>query len=145
MILEQALSRTELVKRRFRHVAQRSFMILRRYRGRERSPERMQISAERLLDVLMHLDPEHPVVRETFREILEDYMDVERATWVLEGIRSNRIKLVIRGPLPYPSPMAHHLVVKGYSDVVLMEDRRRLLAILHDRIMEILSSMQEAI
>ncbi len=143
-ILEEALSRTELVKRRFRHVAQRSFMILKRYRGRERSPERMQISAERLLDVLRHLDPSHPVVRETFREILEDYMDVEKAIWVLDGIRSGRIRLVVRGPLPYPSPMAHHLVVKGYSDVVLMEDRRRLLAILHDRIMEILSSMQEA-
>lgn len=143
-IVEDALARTELVKRRFRHVAQRSFMILRRYRGRERSPERMQLSAERLLTVLRELDPDHPVIRETYREILEDYMDIKRAIWVLEGLRSGRIKLEIRGPLPYPSPMSHHLVVKGYSDVVLMEDKRKLLAILHDRIMEILSSMQEA-
>ncbi len=143
-VLEDVLSRTELVKRRFRHVAQRSFMILRRYRGREKSPERMQLSAERLLEVLRGIDPEHPVVKETYREILEDYMDIESAIWVLKELKTGRIRLVVKGPLPYPSPMAHHLVVRGYSDVVLMEDRRRLLALLHDKIMEILSSVEAA-
>ncbi|MEB3773454.1 MAG: ATP-dependent helicase [Desulfurococcales archaeon] len=138
-IVEEALARTELVKRRFRHVAQRSFMILKRYKGREKSPERMQLSAQKLLEVLMEVDPEHPVVRETYREILEDYMDIGNAVKVLNWIKEGRVRVVVKGPLPYPSPMAHHLVVRGYSDVVLMEDRRRLLALLHDRIMEILS------
>jgi len=141
-MVKDTLSRTELMRRRFRHVAQRSLMILRRYKGREKSPERMQLSAQRLLDILLKADPDHPVVKETYREILEDYMDINNAVKVLKWIKEGRVKTIVKGPLPYPSPMAHHLVVRGYSDVVLMEDRRRLLAILHDRIMELLSSIQ---
>ncbi len=137
-ILENAVSRTELMRRRFRHVAQRSFMILRRYRGREKSPERLQLSAQRLLEVLMEMYPDHPVVKETLREILEDYMDIGSAKLVLEWIEEGKVNVVIKGPHRYPSPMAHHLVVKGYSDVVLMEDRRKLLALLHTKILEAL-------
>ena len=136
--LEEAVSRTELMKRRFRHVAQRSFMILRRYKGREKSPERLQLSAQHLLGILLEEYPDNPVVRETFREILEDYMDIRNAERVLDWIRSGEVKIVIRGPLPVPSPFAHHMVAKGHSDVVLMEDKRRLLALLHERIMEYL-------
>jgi len=139
-ILKNAVLRTELFKRRFRHVAQRSFMILRRYRGRERSPERLQLSSERILKAVLEADPGNPVVTETFREVLEDYMDIDHAKWVLEGIESGRIKVVIKGPLPAPSPFAHGIVLKVYSDVVLMEDRRRILQMLHERVMKVIAS-----
>ncbi len=137
-LLEDTIRRTELMRRRFRHVAQRSFMILRRYKGREKSPERMQLSAQRLLEILFDINDRHPIIRETYREILEDLMDIDNAVQVLEWIREGNIKVEIKGPLPVPSPMAHHLVVRGYSDVVLMEDRRRILAMLHDRIMQLI-------
>jgi ATP-dependent Lhr-like helicase len=143
-ILERAIARTEMMRRRFRHVAQRSFMILRRYRGHERSPERMQLSAQRLLDVMLELMPESPVVKETFREILEDYMDIESAKKVLDWIARGEVKVVVRGPLPYPSPFAHNTFVRGYSDVVLMEDKRKILAFLHDKVMEYLRSKGKA-
>ncbi|MGC9072183.1 MAG: ATP-dependent helicase [Acidilobus sp.] len=139
-VLERAVSRTEMMRRRFRHVAQRSFMILRRYRGHERSPERMQLSAQRLLEVMLEEMPDSPVVRETYREILEDYMDIANARRVLEWLREGDVKVVIRGPLPYPSPLAHNTFVRGYSDVVLMEDKRRILAYLHDKVVEVLRS-----
>ena len=139
-ILKDAIIRTELFKRRFRHVAQRSFMILRRYRGREKSPERLQLSSERILRVILETDPDNPVLRETFREILEDYMDIKHAKWVLANIEEGRIKVVIKGPLPAPSPFAHSIVLKVYSDVVLMEDRRRILQLLHEKVMRILRS-----
>ncbi len=137
-ILENSIARTELMKRRFRHVAQRSFMILRRYKGRERSPERLQLSAQHLLQILLSEYPDIPVVRETFREILEDYMDIRRAEQVLEWVRTGKVRVEVKGPLPVPSPFAHSIVVRGHSDVVLMEDRKRLLAMLHERIMEII-------
>ena len=137
-LLEKVISRTELMRRRFRHVAQRSFMILRRYRGRERSPERLQLSAEHLLRILLRDYPDMPVVRETYREILEDYMDIKSAEKVLSWVREGRVKVVVKGPLPLPSPFAHNIVVRGHSDVVLMEDRKKLLALLHERIMEYL-------
>jgi len=136
--LEEVIANTELMKRRFRHVAQRSFMILRRYRGREKSPERLQLSAERLLSIMLRNFPDSPVVRETFREILEDYMDVSNAEKVLEWIRRGEVEVKVVGPLPYPSPFAHNIVARGYSDVVLMEDRRRLIARLHRKVLEII-------
>ena len=139
-LLERALERTELVKRRFRHVAQRSFMILRRYKGYEKSPERLQLSAQRILELLLSQGLRLPPVRETFREILEDYMDIKHLEEVVQRVREGRIEVRVIGPLPVPSPFAHHIVARSYSDVVLMEDRRRLLALLHERILEILRS-----
>jgi ATP-dependent Lhr-like helicase len=144
-ILERAVSRTEMMRRRFRHVAQRSFMILRRYRGYERSPERMQLSAQKLLEVMMEEMPQSPVIRETYREILEDYMDLQAAQRVLSLIESGDIKVWVRGPLPYPSPFAHNVFVKEYSDVILMEDRQKIIAYLHDKIMEYLKSKGKVI
>ncbi|WP_460124625.1 ATP-dependent helicase [Stetteria hydrogenophila] len=135
-ILEATIARTELMKRRFRHVAQRSFMILRRYKGYEKSPERLQLSAQHLLEIMLKKRPDSPVIKETFREILEDYMNIEAATEVLKRIESGEYRIVIKGPLPYPSPFAHGMVAKGYSDVVLMEDKRKLIAELHKKILE---------
>ena len=139
-ILESTIANTELMKRRFRHVAERSFMILRRYRGYEKSPERIQLSAQHLLKVLLEEYPSIPVIRETFREILEDYMDVKNAIKILDMVRSGEIKVKVVGPLEYPSPMAHSIVVKGYSDVVLMEDKRKIMRMLYERIQAIISS-----
>ncbi len=144
-LLENTIRRTELMRRRFRHVAQRSFMILKRYKGREKSPERMQLSAQRLLEVLFDVNSNHPIIRETYREILEDLMDIENAARVLSWIREGSVRVEIVGPLPLPSPMAHHLVVRGYSDVVLMEDRRRILAMLHDKIMSLIRESEATV
>jgi ATP-dependent Lhr-like helicase len=119
-------------------------MILRRYRGYEKSPERLQLSAQNLLRILLEEYPSIPVVRETFREILEDYMDIKNATRILEMIRRGEIKVKVVGPLEYPSPMAHSIVVKGYSDVVLMEDRRKILRMLYEKIQSIISGRSTA-
>ncbi|MEM1928121.1 MAG: ATP-dependent helicase [Acidilobaceae archaeon] len=142
--LEEAVENTELFKKRFRHVAERSFMILRRYKGKEKSPDRLQLSAEKLAKVLLAYFRHLPPVRETFREILEDYMDIENARRVLEWLREGRIKVAVAGPLEHPSPMAHSIVVKSFSDVVLMEDRRRLLKALRERILEAIKSRKRA-
>ncbi len=138
-ILESTIANTELMKRRFKHVAERSFMILRRYKGYEKNPERLQLSAQNLLRILLEEYPDIPVIRETFREILEDYMDIKNAVRILEMIERGEIKVKVIGPLEYPSPMAHSIVVKGYSDVVLMEDRRKILRMLYEKIQSIIS------
>jgi ATP-dependent Lhr-like helicase len=138
-ILKKVLRRTEMLKRRFRHCATRSFMILRRYRDRERSVHRLQIDAEELLKAIENL-PEFPVLKETYREILEDYMHIEAAKEVLEKIRRGEISVKLIGPNNIPSPFAHGIVIHGYSDVVLMEDMRKLLALLHERVIEYLKA-----
>ncbi len=138
-VLEKAIWNTELMARRFRHCAQRSFMILRNYKGWERSPHKLQLSAQSILQALKEYR-DHPIVRETIREITEDYMDIRAAKIILEKIRKGEIKVIISRPTPVPSPFAHHIIVAGYQDIVLMEDRRRMLMELHRRVMSLLKN-----
>ncbi len=140
-VLRKALDNTELLKRRFRHCAERALMILRRYRGREKSVHNMQINAQALLEAVKQLG-DFPVLKETYREILEDYMDVIDAEQVLRWVEEGRVRIEFFGPTKIPSPFAHHLIARGCSDVVLMEDRRRLIAELHKRVLEALAAIR---
>ncbi len=138
-ILKRALDNTELLKRRFRHVANRGgFLILRRYVGRSKRLGRQQVIAVSLLKVLKEHYPDFPLLKEVYREIMEDKMDVENAelflSWVREG---GKIKVVFeRNELP--SPFAFNLEAIGSSDVVLMEDRREMIKALHRKIMALI-------
>jgi ATP-dependent Lhr-like helicase len=134
-ILRKALRRTELIKRRFRHCATRALMILRNYKGHEIRVARQQLSSDRLLRVCEKFE-KFPVVEETYREILEDAMDIRHAKQVLEEIEKGKMKYEFLPESNIPSPFAHNLVVLGESDVVLMEDRKRLLLELHEKVME---------
>lgn len=134
-ILVKVIRRTDLIKRRFRHVAVRSFMLLRRYRDVEKSLHKLQLNAEELLKAVEEI-PNFPVLRETYREILMDYMHVDEAIEVLKAVRRGDIEVVQIGPYDVPSPFAHSIVVHGYTDVVLMEDVRKLIARLHEKVLE---------
>ncbi len=141
-ILKKVLRHTELLKRRFRHCAERAFMILRRYRGVETSLYRRQVNAQALLRIVESI-PDFPVLREAYREILEDYMNIDAAKLVLEWIHRGDVEVRVIGPYTVPSPFAHGLVAQGYSDVVLMEDRKRLLQLLHKKVLEHINSRTE--
>ena len=136
-ILEKAIEHTELLRRRFRHCAVRSFMLLRRYMDREKSVHKLQLSAENLLNIVKELK-DFPILKEAYREILEDFMDIQHAIEVLTKIDRGEIEVTIVGPNSIPSPFAHNIVVYGYSDIVLMEDRRRLLQKLHEQVINYL-------
>ena len=68
-------------------------------------------------------------------------MDVKNAIKVLKGIEEGRIKVKVIGPREVPSPFAHNMLLQGYSDVVLMEDRRTMLLKLHRKVMEYLKNL----
>ncbi len=138
-LVEEAVKRTELFKRRFRHCAQRSFMILKRYMGREKSPERLQISAQHLIKVVENIEG-FPVYKETLREILEDYMNIDAAKETVERIHKGEVEVKVVGPLDVPSPFAHVIVANSFSDVVLMEDKRRLLQRLREMVLQRIAS-----
>ncbi len=121
-VLRRALSRTELLRRRFRHVAARGLMILRNYKGHEISVNKQQISAQSLLKIVENIEG-FPLLKEAYREIMEDYMDVERAEEVVRGIGSGRIRVVDVGVVRVPTPFAHNIVLEGLSDLIFMEDK----------------------
>jgi ATP-dependent Lhr-like helicase len=135
--LSDVILRTEMMRRRFRHSAERSFMLLRRYKGRKTNLERRQINSEVLLGIVKELGG-FPVLKETIREILEDHMDITRAMEVLEKIQNNEIELKVIGPNSIPSPFSHSMLLKEHYDVVLAEDKRQLLKKLHESVVEFL-------
>jgi len=143
-LARRAVRRTELIKKRFRHCAERAFMLLRRYRGAEVSLARRQFNSEKLLNVVEKLD-RFPILEETYREILEDFMDLEHAKEVLQRVESGDIAIEIVDSGYVPSPFAHNIVAFGYSDVVLMEDRRKLIALLNDLVKKALEARRASV
>ncbi|MGC9009088.1 MAG: ATP-dependent helicase [Sulfolobales archaeon] len=139
-LLRRALRNTEIFRKRFRHVAERSIMILKNYRGKEISIDRRQINSDALLRVVEKING-FPVYEETMREIMEDYMDIENASLILGMIERGDIEIkYFKDPedVKAPSPMAHGIYATGISDVVLMEDRRAVLIKLYNEMLEYL-------
>jgi len=79
------------MKRRFRHCAARSFMVLRNYKGQKISVNKQQFNAQSLLTAVEEMNPNFPILKETYREILEDVMDLPRAKEILKEIENGAI------------------------------------------------------
>ena len=116
------IRKTEMMKRRFRHVAGRSFMILKNYKGWKISVGRQQVNSQLLLNAVEEIDPDFPVLKETYREVMEDVMDVPRAKEVVERLSkgSLKYKFIIT---PTPSPFAHKTLTFGHADVIMMKNK----------------------
>jgi ATP-dependent Lhr-like helicase len=136
-LLRENIRRTELMKRKFRHVATRSFLVLRNYKGHKISVKKQQLSSQHLIKACEEI-PNFPVLEETYREILYDLMDIEKAKYVINGLRNKSISFKII-TTKYPSPFSHVLLTFGEADIVLMKDRRKRIMELHKKIMEEIS------
>jgi ATP-dependent Lhr-like helicase len=134
-MLRRNIRRTEIMKRRFRQVAARSFMILRNYKGYKITVRRQQVNSQLLLKAAEEMDPNFPVIKETYREILNDVMDLPRAQSILEALRDKAIKHRLI-TTPVPSPFSHSMITFGHADVIMMKERYRYLQKLHRMVMK---------
>jgi ATP-dependent Lhr-like helicase len=132
-ILGNAIDKTEILKRRFRQCAARSFMILRNYKGREKKVGRQQISSQILINAVKRISENFPILDEARREVLEDLMDVENAIKVVEKLRSGKIEIRYY-TTKMPSPFAFNIVLQGVSDVLRMEDKIEFLKRMHEMV-----------
>ena len=112
-LLFRSLQNTSLLKSVFRINATRSFMILKSYKGRQKSARHQQLDADMLIGFAGKLD-EFAVLRESFREIIEDRFEVENIKEVLRGLASGEIEVVVKKEA-MPSPMAFGLATLGAS------------------------------
>jgi ATP-dependent Lhr-like helicase len=142
-LLKSNIRRTELMKRRFRHCAVRSFMVLRNYKGYKISVGRQQVNSQTLLKAAESISPNFPVLKETYREILEDVMDVDRAAEVVKDILDGRARYIVI-KTPSPSPFSHNLITFGEADVIMMKDRRRHLRELHKDVLSKIKRLKHA-
>ena len=133
--VKRAVRNTELFKQRFRHCAGRGFMILRNYKGRDISVSKQKQRSGKILDMLSG-HHEHPMVKETFNEILFQVLDLKNTSEVLHDIETGEIELSFTDYSDTPSPFAHNVVMIGISDVIMMEDRSALLRQFHQKVLE---------
>lgn len=133
-ISEKAIENTEVLKRRFRHCAIRSLMILRQYKSNVKSVSIQQFSAQRLLKYLNETFDDFPILKEAKREVLEDLMDINNAEKVLDDIKDNKIKIEYVN-LKFPSPFATNIVLEGRADILNMEKRVEFIKDLHKKIL----------
>ena len=132
--LRESLDGTDLLQRYFRINATRSLMILKRYKGYEKSAAEQQVSAEMLLSFAEDLT-DFAVIDETYREIVEDKLNIAAIEAVLTALGRGDIEVVTR-ELDSPTPRAFGLAALLASDVVLAEDESAVLQEFHERVME---------
>ncbi len=130
-ILKEAIEKTDVLKRRFRHCASRSLMILRNYKGRTKSVGKQQVHSGFLLATIRKMSNEFPILREARREVFEDVMDIKNAREILRKINKKEIKVnIIRTPLV--SPFGLNLIVQSHADLIKMEEKAVFLKRMHE-------------
>jgi len=130
-ILKEAIEKTDILTRRFRHCATRSLMILRNYGGSKKSVRKQQMKSHFLISAVKKISKDFPILKEAKREVLEDLMDIENAKNVLEWIKSGKIKISM-DYVKIPSPFALNLLLQGHMDIMRMEDKQEFLQRMHE-------------
>jgi len=134
-VLEEAVDKTEMFKRRFRHCATRSLMILRNYKGRSKTVGKQQMNSDFLLYAVKKISEDFPILRETKREVMEDLMDIDNSIQILKQMKDKKIK-VETITTDIPSPFSFNLVTQGYADLVRIENKMLFLKRMHEKILE---------
>jgi ATP-dependent Lhr-like helicase len=126
----EGVDRGELLARRFRHVASTALMVLRNPEpGRRVRVGGLNWVGTRLYPMLRSVCPDHPLLRETRREVLEDVLDVPAATrWLRE-----QPQIRIRN-LSELSPFAAAWIEQGEPDILRFESPAEALRRLHARL-----------
>jgi ATP-dependent Lhr-like helicase len=130
-ILEEAVEKTDILARRFRHCASRALMILRNYKGKAKSVGKQQVKSHFLLHATKKISRDFPILKEARREVLEDLMDIKSAQLVLDWIKNKQVGLKVL-EAKFPSPFALGLIIQGHSDLIRIEDKQDFLKRMHE-------------
>ena len=129
-ILKQAIEKTDVLIRKFRHCATRGLMILRTYKGNTKSIKKQQMKSHFLISSVKKISKEFPILKEAKREVLEDLMDIEKTKVVLDWISSGKVKLSYNF-VKLPSPFSLNLILQGHLDLMKIEDKQDFLQRMH--------------
>lgn len=138
-VLEQAVLGSPVFGVRWRWCATRSLAVLRRNAGTKLPPQILRMRAEDMLSTVFPMQqaclenvvgnielPKHPLVDETIRDCLEEFMDIEGLVELLADIENGAVRLLCRETTE-PSPLCHELVNANpyaFLDDAPLEERR---------------------
>lgn len=136
-ILKDSLRDTDFLKRYFRINATRSLMILRNYKGNHKSAKSQQVQSEMLLGFAEDLD-NFAVIEETYREIMEDKLNIDKISEFIDQVQDNRMD-VIQVKNNSPSPRSFEVAALASEDVVMADDESKALQKFHKQVMDEIS------
>jgi ATP-dependent Lhr-like helicase len=138
-LLEQAAIASPIFKTRWRWAANRSLQLLRMSKGKRIAPQIQRIRSDDLMasvfpqaaacfetivgDIQI---PDHPLVNEVMRDVLQEAMDLEGLNEVLRGIADGSVRC-LAVDTPVPSQFAHELINANpyaFLDDAGLEERR---------------------
>ena len=125
----EGLDRGDLLARRFRHVAATGLMVLRRPEGGRLKVGGLLWVSQRLYPLVKATCPDHPLLIETRREVLEDLLDSPSARSWLESGPAVRFR-----PLDGPSPFALAWIDPAAGEPIRYESPSQALRRLHARL-----------
>ncbi|MDR3711844.1 MAG: ligase-associated DNA damage response DEXH box helicase [Puia sp.] len=91
--IQRSANSTEMAKRKFRDIAVIGGLIFQGYPGEHTKARHLQSSASLLFNVFAEYDPNNLLVRQAYREVMEQQMEEARLRNMLERIGAGRILL----------------------------------------------------
>lgn len=91
--LLECLNTSEMARRQFREIARIAGLVFSGYPGAAKSNRQVQVSSQLLFDVFTQYEPDHLLLDQSRREVLQKQMEFQRLSAILENARSARMSL----------------------------------------------------
>jgi len=117
-----ALNASELARRQFRDIARISGLVFQGFPGRSKTDRQLQASTGLLYDTLQRYDPQHRLLDQARREVLEEQLDIRRLREVLERAAAQQLRVMA---LERFSPLGFPLWVERQRSRLSTEDWRQ--------------------
>ena len=118
----EAINTGELAKRQFRSVARVAGLVFEGYPGSRKTSKQLQTSSSLLFDVFERWEPEHLLLEQARREVLERHFERGRLIETLQ--RLQRAEFVWR-QVDRPTPLGFPLLVERVSQTMSTETLRQ--------------------
>lgn len=127
--LREAMALGEFERRHFREVARIAGLVFQGQPGASRTARQLQLSASLLHDVLARYEPEHPLLAQTAREVLDHRLEAPRVEATLRRLRALRPVVVETAKFsPLAWPLVSERMAARVSSETLDERLQRMMA-----------------
>lgn len=129
-----SLNSSEMSKRQFREIARVAGLVNQTLPGKQKTTKQMQASSSLIYDVFEKYDPDHPLLQQAQREVLEKNLEETRLLACLK--RLNQSQILIEAP-PRPTPFCVPILVDRLRETISSET-------LGDQIARLIAGLEEA-
>ncbi len=125
----ESMNMSQLARLQFREIARISGLVIQNYPGAHKSGKQLQASSSLVYDVLAEFDPEHLLLHQARREVLDRHFEHSRLARTVERIARCRHRLVVlRMPSPLSFPLLIERLAAKVSSETILERLKRMRA-----------------